>query len=277
MRSVMPIVLLMLSLNPGVAAQGAEQEAIPLGSEPVFVDSTDILLLESFPVQVVVSVRGHVPTPCHKPVWAVQDRGDTIEITLWSESDPEAICIQVLETFEVAIPLGSYEAADIDVLLNGDPIGRIEIGTPSVQNDTTLVGAGWSFGMCGGYCVADLEIEGRDLVLTGRSNMVEDSLFVNRASLTSVGQARIAAALKDVDVDTLESVYGCPDCADGGAAYLALASEGAASMHSMNFGGPPEVLTDVHQLSVAIIDDVQTCTASELVSPDPSCEPFDRN
>ncbi|HEU4750416.1 MAG TPA: hypothetical protein VFT54_05100, partial [Acidimicrobiia bacterium] len=44
---------------------------IPDDAGPVFVETTDILLMESFPVQVVLRVTGNLPTPCHQAVWEV--------------------------------------------------------------------------------------------------------------------------------------------------------------------------------------------------------------
>ena len=41
--------------------------------------------------------------------------------------------------------------------LNGEPVGRVEIGgEPTGTSAPSLLGAGWSFGMCAGYCIADL-------------------------------------------------------------------------------------------------------------------------
>jgi hypothetical protein len=100
---------------------------IPPDAGPVFVDLTDIILMESFPVQVVLRVGGSLPTPCHRPVWEVNDDGSTIAVRLGSVSDPAEICVQVLEPFEISIPLGSFESGSRTVTLNGDPIGDFEI------------------------------------------------------------------------------------------------------------------------------------------------------
>ena len=138
---------------------------------PVYLDATEILYLESFPVQVRLVVRGALPTPCHEAVWEIEELGDAISVSLWSEADPELPCAQVLEPFEIAIPLGSFESSHSPVRLNGEQIGRLAIGPEPASDDSSLIGAGWSFGRCGGYCTADLAVEGEKLVLTGRSHM----------------------------------------------------------------------------------------------------------
>lgn len=265
------VVALLAAAVSGAVNSSITSAAPPTNAESVFVESTDILLLESFPVQVVLRASGHVPTPCHTPDWSVRDLGDMVEVDLWSTSDPEALCIQVLEPFEVSIPLGSYESADVDVVLNGESVGRIEIDGPTASGPLSLVGAGWSFGMCGGYCVADLIISEGDLVATGRGHFVDEPLYVNHGALTPAGAERIEAALQALVGEALEPVYGCPDCADGGAAYITLERASGTSSHSMQFGSPPEILAELHALSLAIIDDLESCTASDIVTISEDC------
>lgn len=92
----------------------------------VFIESTDILILESFPIQVMVSVSGSLPTPCHnlRAEIAEPDEQNRIMIDLHSLADPEQICIQVLQPFESSLPLGSFEAGTYSVWVNGEEIGE---------------------------------------------------------------------------------------------------------------------------------------------------------
>ena len=55
----------------------------------IFVDSTDILYLDSYPVEVNLVVAGLLPTPCHKPVYGVQDLGASIDVLRCRLADPE--------------------------------------------------------------------------------------------------------------------------------------------------------------------------------------------
>lgn len=247
----------------------------PSGDEdPVFVDSIEILYLESFPVQARLAVRGSLPTPCHQARWEVEDVGWAIEVGLWSEAGPADDCIQVLEPFDISIALGSFESATSPVVLNGEEIGRLAIGAEQASGAVSLVGAGWSFGMCGGYCNADLAVEGERLVLTGRSRASEEPLYVNRGALTAVALERIGAVEERLSGVELDSVYGCPDCADGGAAYLMLARQGLTSRHEMDFGRPPELLVELHGLAMEMIGALETCGSNELVAVADDCEPW---
>lgn len=266
------ILLIGAVANGGIAASDVPADD---GIGPVYVESTDILYLESWPVQVVLNVRGNLPTPCHELAYEVQDLGDRIDVLLWSTTEPGGFCAAVLEPFEVAIPLGSYTSADLPVLVNGEEVGVISI--PSTQPDgISLLAAGWSFGMCAGYCVADLVISGDDLVLTGTTWTAESPLLVNRGSLTPEGRAALDASLEGLDLGALEPVYGCPDCADGGAAYLELGEAGMTQRVQMEFGAPPEPLAESYALAMSFIDALEACQSTELVLVADDCAPYER-
>ncbi len=96
---------------------------------PAFVDSSEIVLKESFPVQVDLILIGSLPTPCHQlRVIAAKPNADgQVEIEVYSVSDPEKMCIQVLEPFEALIPLGDYTEGSYTFLINGEPVGEIKL------------------------------------------------------------------------------------------------------------------------------------------------------
>jgi inhibitor of cysteine peptidase len=100
---------------------------IPDDAGPVFVETTDILLMESFPVQVALHVTGNLPTPCHQTAWELEDDGNTIAVRLASITEPDVLCAQVLEPFDISIPLGEFESGTRVVTLNGAEIGDFEI------------------------------------------------------------------------------------------------------------------------------------------------------
>jgi len=274
MKTKMMLLALMLSACAGGEVGTGDTTTTttsPPVEGPVFIDVTDILQAESFPVQVRLQVSGSVPTPCHTTAWEVNDDGKTIEVRRWSLAPSDVVCAQVLEPFEVVIPLGSFESATRAVLLNGESAGGFTIG--GVYPPALLIGAGWSFGMCLGYCNADLTVEGDRLVLTVRDRGIEEPLFVNSGSLTAAGRSRLVEASASISGEELEEVYGCPDCADGGAAYLVLEREGIVSRHDMEFSRPPAVLADLHGLAMAMIDSLERCTSNDLVEVGDDCEP----
>ena len=267
--------LVLISSTGSLAiASGEANLGGPGAPSPVYVDSTEILYAESFPVQVFLLVQGSLPTPCHEPVWEVEDMGSTIDVHLWSLADPDQLCVQVLEPFEISIPLGAYTAGDVPVSLNGEAVGSIQIGEPQpLVGGGEITGAGWSFGMCGGYCVADLVINGDRVVLTGNGNLSNEPLYEHSGTLTPLGLEQLREAERDLAGVPLERTYGCPDCADGGAAYLALSSPKTDSRHDMEFGNPPAELANAYGLVMSLIGALESCTSSALVAVDEACVP----
>ena len=93
----------------------------------VFIDSTDILTLESFPLQFQLHVKGSLPTPCHQ-LRLVVDEPDVqkqVKVSIYSLVDPNTVCAQVLEPFEVNIPLGSFPSGTYAILVNDEKVGEV--------------------------------------------------------------------------------------------------------------------------------------------------------
>jgi hypothetical protein len=92
----------------------------------VWITSTDLLIAESYPIQVSLKVEGEKPTPCHEIFWTVEDTGETIEITMISQVNPDQSCAQVIEPFMISVPLGSWAEESRDVTLNGESVGSFD-------------------------------------------------------------------------------------------------------------------------------------------------------
>ncbi len=102
-----------------------ESDKVPENAGQVFIESADLLIMESFPIQVRVDVTGTLPTPCHGLSWVIQDDGTTIDITVFSiEPGPAVSCIAVEEPFQLGIDVGSFADEARTVVLNGEPVGE---------------------------------------------------------------------------------------------------------------------------------------------------------
>jgi len=120
--------------NPSSDAYPAPSPLQPLPHEDnlvrgeVFIDKSEILLLESYPVQVMLSLQGSLPTPCHflRVKVSEPDEKNRIQVEVYSLSKPDEICIQVLEAFEVNIPLGSYTGGMFSVWVNEEKVGEFD-------------------------------------------------------------------------------------------------------------------------------------------------------
>jgi len=92
------------------------------------VDEIDILILESFPVQINVIARGNLPDPCTEISEVLQEReGNTFFVSIKTYRPPGP-CIQVLAPFEVKIPLNVY----------GLPAGTYTVDVNGVQDTFDL-------------------------------------------------------------------------------------------------------------------------------------------
>jgi hypothetical protein len=95
----------------------------------VDIASSEVVLLESFPVQVRLNLKGALPTPCHQLRAEVSGPDDQkqIEVEVYSLVDPEEVCIQMLEPFETGINLGSFPSGTYSVWVNGEKVGDITV------------------------------------------------------------------------------------------------------------------------------------------------------
>lgn len=113
------------------AAPPASNPAIPTqepGGDPVYIDTADLLIMESYPVQVALHIVGNLPTPCHefRSEVAAPDDQNRILVIAWSEADPAAICAQVLTPFDTSVSIPMDGAADgkYTVWFNGERSGE---------------------------------------------------------------------------------------------------------------------------------------------------------
>ena len=114
-------------VNPTQVARPATDEPRQLQG-PVYIDQAELLIRESFPIQVDLHLSGSLPTPCAALRWSVADPDEQgrIEVEAFSSQDAALACIQVLQEFEETIPLGAYSTGSYSVWLNCERIGEFE-------------------------------------------------------------------------------------------------------------------------------------------------------
>lgn len=99
------------------------EEAEPTGEDrPAYISNVEVYVLESFPPQVSVEIQGDHPTPCHETLTEVTEDGSDYTVIVWSAApEPGSACAQVLEPFEVVVPIGNgFEPGDYTVTVNGE-------------------------------------------------------------------------------------------------------------------------------------------------------------
>lgn len=94
----------------------------------VFINEASLLIRESFPPQIVLTLNGALPTPCHNLRVAIPepDAENKINVDVYSVVDPNQVCIQVLEPFQENIELGTFPSGHYTVWVNGGLIGEFD-------------------------------------------------------------------------------------------------------------------------------------------------------
>ena len=93
-----------------------------------FIDSVQLLILESYPVQINLQLTGGLPTPCHTLRIAVDppDKENRIYIDVYSVVDADKICIQVIEPFTTSVSLGTFPTGHYSGYVNNELIGEFD-------------------------------------------------------------------------------------------------------------------------------------------------------
>ncbi len=148
-----------------------------------------------------------------------------------------------------------------------------EMSVEVVIGDSQLRGGGSYFGECFGACKMDVTVDG-DHVNFVASNW-DDTIYVdNDGTLTEAGLAKskeLAAALVGVE---LEEVYGCPDCDDGGGAYVLLRRNGMDSKHDYPFGQPFTALTGCDEFIKELTSALAGCQSTDNIIVGGDCGPL---
>ncbi len=139
--ALMIVIIIALSACTGNVPTEAPTEAPPISTdtspsstpgidrdiyqEHSYVDSMQINIMESFPLQVSVTIQGNLPDGCTYLVDKKATKTDetTFEVHIFTERDPLALCTQALvpfeETFQLdvaGLPAGTYTVKVYDLI-----------------------------------------------------------------------------------------------------------------------------------------------------------------
>jgi hypothetical protein len=94
----------------------------------VYLDSTELLTEESSPRQFTLALKGNLPTPCDQlQVEASQpDAKNRVIVDVYSLTQPDKMCAQVLESFEKKFSLGSFPAGHYTLWVNGKKVAEFD-------------------------------------------------------------------------------------------------------------------------------------------------------
>jgi hypothetical protein len=94
----------------------------------VFVQEMGLLIRESYPPQISLSISGDLPTPCHQLRVQVNepDANNRIDAEAYSVFDSNMMCTQVLKPFQASIDLGTFPSGHYSVWVNGALAGEFD-------------------------------------------------------------------------------------------------------------------------------------------------------
>ncbi len=101
------------------------------------VESTEILLLESFPVQIHVVAKGYLPDGCTEIDRVEKERdGNTFTVTITTKRPKDMMCTQAIVPYEKVVPLDVYglKAGTYDVNVN-TATDSFELSTDNIIED----------------------------------------------------------------------------------------------------------------------------------------------
>jgi hypothetical protein len=97
-------IVLMSACGPAIAPAPVPTDQLLIS--PIQIDSVEVLIAESFPVQVFAHVRGIVGDGCSEALPVQQTRaGNTITIVINRQRPAQAICTQIAKVFDQNIRL----------------------------------------------------------------------------------------------------------------------------------------------------------------------------
>jgi inhibitor of cysteine peptidase len=126
-RIIIYLILAIVLLS--LAACGGTAEATPPADpgdgvqyDEAPVESVEVMMLESFPLQVQLKVEGYMPDGCTQiESTEVEQQDNHFEVTLTTSRPTDLACTEAIEPFEMNIPLDVYglPAGEYSVDVNG--------------------------------------------------------------------------------------------------------------------------------------------------------------
>lgn len=116
------------SSNSSLGEYSPKPEDVTLIRGEAYIDSNDLLTLESFPLQFMLNIKGNLPTPCNALRVLVNppDAENKIYVDVYSVISPDKVCVQVLSPFEANVSLGSFPTGKYILFVNGIQVAEFE-------------------------------------------------------------------------------------------------------------------------------------------------------
>lgn len=112
--------------NPNPFAPGPGDANLSRGE--VFVQESSLLIRESFPPQIALTLKGELPTPCHRLRVEIgtPNANGQIHLNVYSVVNPDLMCTQVIMPFEESVELGTFPSGHYSVFVNEELVGEFD-------------------------------------------------------------------------------------------------------------------------------------------------------
>ncbi len=113
---------------PGAPSYDPQPGDDQLTRSNAYVESVEVRLMESFPVQVGLGLKGNLPTPCEqlRIQTAAPDAENQIVLDVYSVAEAGQMCAEVLQPFEANLNLGSFPSGHYTLWINGEMRGEFD-------------------------------------------------------------------------------------------------------------------------------------------------------
>ncbi len=118
---------------------------------------------------------------------------------------------------------------------------------------------GTSFGMCIDYCVSNISLGTEEVKFSKSKNGPTPDTKTCVKKITEGELDALKSLVKQSDFEKLPAVIGCPDCADGGAEWIALKINGKMKKVTFEYGKAPNAIKELAVKLKEIKDGFKDC------------------
>ena len=114
--------------EPNLAPYAPKPDDENLNRGNVHINEASLVIRESYPPQISLSINGDLPTPCNELRVEIDapTQENKIMVDVYSLVDPDKVCIQVLQPFQEYIDLGIFPVGHYSVWVNGEMAGKFD-------------------------------------------------------------------------------------------------------------------------------------------------------
>nr|WP_068888610.1 hypothetical protein [Pedobacter panaciterrae] len=127
------------------------------------------------------------------------------------------------------------------------------------DEDKLKISYGTSFGMCAGYCNNELFISNAKMELKKHENKPNAVPKVCTGEMAESEWSKLAQNIDLSVFNKLKQVYGCPDCADGGAEWIEITYGDKKHKVTFEYGKEPNQVKPYISILRAQFDTFKDC------------------